>query len=72
MASNPPITVRFRPIDIAYLDELGELGGYGKGRNGVIRRFVENGIVRAIEQGVVTKKNAADYPEAASADEDEG
>jgi hypothetical protein len=36
------------------------MGGYGKGRAGVIRRFVENGIVRAIQRKVLDKQNAAD------------
>jgi hypothetical protein len=71
MAANPPVTIRFRAIDIAYLEELGKIGGYGKGRNGVIRRFVENGIVRAIERGVVVRKNAADFPEPPAADDED-
>jgi hypothetical protein len=63
MASNKPIPVRLRPIVVAYLDELHRIGGYGKGRAGVIRRFVENGIARAIQRGVLDKKNAADLGE---------
>lgn len=71
MASNPTTTVRLRPVILAYLDELASLGGYGKGRAGVMRRFIENGIVRALEQRVIDKKNAADFGETPES-EDEG
>lgn len=70
MAPNPARPIRLRPVVIAYLDELAAIGSYGKGRAGVMRRFIENGIVRAIERGVIEKKNAADFGEALS-DEDE-
>jgi hypothetical protein len=63
MASNPQVLVRLRPVVVAYLDELERIGGYGKGRAGVIRRFVENGIAREIRRNVLEKKNAADLGE---------
>jgi hypothetical protein len=66
-----PTTVRLRPVIIAYMDELASIGGYGKGRSGVIRRFIENGIIRAIEKKVIEKKNAADFGEAVVGDEDD-
>jgi hypothetical protein len=69
VATNKPIPVRLRPGLIAYLDELDRLGGYGKGRPGVIRRFVENGIARAIQRKVLDKKSATDF--GAKLDEDE-
>ncbi|MBN9487879.1 MAG: hypothetical protein J0H44_11670 [Alphaproteobacteria bacterium] len=73
MAINPPIGVRLRPVIVAYLDELAATGGYGKGRAGVIRRFVENGIVRALERNVLQKKDAARFGETpdTEADDDE-
>ncbi len=71
MASNPITTVRLRPIIIAYLAELASIGGYGKGRAGVMRRFIENGIVRAIERKVIEKKNAADFGETSDEDEED-
>jgi hypothetical protein len=71
MATNPPVTVRLRPIIAAYLDELGTIGAYGKGRAGVMRRFIENGIVRAIERKVIEKRNASDFGETADADEED-
>ena len=64
VASNPVLNIRLRPVIIAYLDELGGLGGYGKGRSGVARRFIENGIVRALEQKVIDKNNAVQFGEA--------
>ena len=69
--ANPVINVRLRPVIVAYLAELAELGGYGKGRSGVIRRFIENGIVRAIERQVIEKKSAADFGEVGSDEEEE-
>jgi hypothetical protein len=71
MASNPATTVRLRPILLAYIDELASIGGYGKGRAGVMRRFIENGIVRAIETRVIEKKDAANFGESVTDDEDD-
>ena len=71
MATNPPVTVRLRPVITAYLDELASIGAYGKGRAGVMRHFIENGIVRAIERDVIEKKTAADFGEAIEDDDDE-
>jgi hypothetical protein len=70
MASNKPVPVRLRPVVLAYLDELDRIGGYGKGRVGVIRRFVENGIAHAIQNKVLDKKSAADFNEPADDDEE--
>lgn len=69
MASNLLIHLRLRPVDLAYIDELASIGGYGKGRAGVVRRFVENGIVRALEQKVIEKKNVAEFEENSEDDE---
>jgi len=71
VASNPVVNIRLRPVIIAYLDELAGIGGYGKGRSGVARRFIENGIVRAMERNVIERKNAADFGESATDDEDD-
>ena len=70
MATNPICTVRLRPIIVAYLKDLGNLGAYGKGKAGVMRRFIENGIADALEKRVISPKNAADFGESAE-DEDE-
>lgn len=58
MASTPPTSIRLRPVIIAYLDDLAAVGPYGKGRAGVMRRFIENGIARAIEKNTIQKKSA--------------
>lgn len=71
MAGNPIVTVRLRPVIIAYLDELADLGFHGKGRAGVIRRFVENGIARAAEKGVIAKRSAKDFGEAPEDEEED-
>ena len=70
--ASEPILVRVRPIVGAYLDELDRIGGYGKGRAGVIRRFVENGIADALQRGGLDKKSATDFGETAGETEDEG
>jgi len=57
------ISVRLRPVVLAYIDELNRIGGYGEGRAGVIRRFVENGIAREIRRNVLPKKNAVELGE---------
>jgi hypothetical protein len=61
--ANPPVTIRLRPVMIAYLDDLGRIGPYGKGRAGVIRRFVETGIRLAIERSVIQKRDGGDFGE---------
>lgn len=71
MATNPAETVRLRPVIAAYLKDLAAVGAYGKGKAGVMRRFIENGIARAIERGVIEKRDAADFGELPD-DDDEG
>jgi len=61
--ANPPVTIRLRPVMIAYLDDLGRIGPYGKGRAGVIRRFVETGVRVAIERSVIAKWDGAEFGE---------
>ena len=50
---NPKASTRLRPIIHDYLLELAKTGAYGKGKAGVMRRFIENGIVGALEGGVL-------------------
>jgi hypothetical protein len=59
--ANPKAECRLEPIDIAYLNDLAKLGGYGKGRAGVIKRFIQNGIVEALEKGVIAKRSVDDF-----------
>jgi hypothetical protein len=70
MATNPVVPVRLRPIIVAYLDELARVGSYGKGRSGVMRRFIEDGITRQIERRIIEKRDAFDFGERPE-DEDE-
>jgi len=71
MAANPPETVRLRPVISAYLKDLAAIGCYGKGKAGVMRRFIENGIARAVERGLIEKRDAANFGEAPEDDEDD-
>lgn len=61
MPETPKTGVRLSPILLAYLDDLAKVGAYGRGRSGVIRRFIEDGIQRAIEAHVVDQKDVADF-----------
>jgi hypothetical protein len=70
MPSNPAETVRLRPIIAAYLRDLAAIGPYGKGKAGVMRRFIENGIAQAIERGLIEKRSAADFGELPEDDDD--
>lgn len=63
MASNPKTAVRLPPILLAYLDDLAKLGAYGKGRSGVMRRFIEDGIQEALKHQVVAPKDVAEFGE---------
>lgn len=61
MAETPKTTVRLTPILVAYLDDLAKLGAYGRGRAGVMRRFIENGIRDAIEKKVITPRDVSQF-----------
>jgi len=63
MAKTDQYPVRLRPVIRDYLDDLAKLGPYGKGRAAVMRHFIETGIVRALEAGVLTKKDVRDHGE---------
>jgi hypothetical protein len=69
--TNPVIPVRLRPVIVAYLDELARIGSFGKGRSGVMRRFIEDGITRQLARKLIEKRDAFDYGEAPEDDEDE-
>lgn len=55
----------------AYLRELARVGCYGKGKAGVMRRFIENGITQALEARVIAAKNIEDFGESVESGEDE-
>lgn len=64
-ASTPskPFPVRLRPIVDHYVGELVKAGAYGKSKHAVLVRFIENGVVAALQGGVLDKKHIADFPE---------
>jgi hypothetical protein len=65
------IPVRLRPVIRAYLSELVETGTYGRSSADVMRRFIENGIRRALESGVIIRKNIRDFGEKNGDEKDE-
>lgn len=71
MATSPKAYCRLEPINHAYLEDLARLGAYGKGKSGVIRRFIENGIKEALEKNVIEKRRVEDFGSSATDDEDE-
>jgi hypothetical protein len=71
MAENKPIPLRLRPIIRHYLDELVKAGAYGTTRAGIMRRFIENGVVAALQGGVIERKHIADFPESDTVQNDE-
>jgi hypothetical protein len=71
VAANPVIPVRLRPIIVAYLDELARIGSFGKGRSGVMRRFIEDGITEALTRNLVERRDAFDFGERPEDDEDD-
>ncbi len=58
------------PIDVAYLDDLAKIGGYGRGRSGVMKRFLQNGIVDALEKGVIAKRSIEEFGAQVEEDDD--
>jgi hypothetical protein len=61
MATNPKAECRLSPINHAYLEDLAKLGPYGKGKSGVMRRFIENGIRDALEKHVIAPRDVAQF-----------
>lgn len=69
--TDPKITVRLSPTVRAYLGDLAKLGVYGRGRAGVMRRFIENGIASAIETRVIAPRDVSDFGEDAESESDD-
>jgi len=63
MAETPKASVRLRPTVHAYLGDLVKVGAYGRGKADVMRRFIENGIARALEAGVIQRRDIRDLNE---------
>jgi hypothetical protein len=61
MAANPKTYFRLHRINRAYLDDLVHEGTYGGTKSEVMRRFVEEGIRRALTDNRIARRNIADY-----------
>ena len=70
MAENPKASVRLRPTIHAYLTDLVKVGAYGKGKADVMRRFIENGVVSALEAGAIQRRDIRDLNETPDDEED--
>jgi hypothetical protein len=71
MASNPKTSVRLRPIIRAYLGDLAKVGAYGRGRSGVMRRFIEQGIADALEKKIISVRDASEFGEDVESESEE-
>jgi hypothetical protein len=67
---SPKADLRLPPIMHAYLEDLAKIGAYGKGKSGVMRRFIENGVRTAIERKVIPAREVADFGGDEEYDED--
>jgi len=71
MAENQKASTRLRPIMHAYLIDLAKVGAYGKGKAGVMRHFIESGIVAALQGQVIPKRDVRDFGESVEEEEEE-
>jgi hypothetical protein len=71
MAENPKASVRLRPTVHAYLEDLAKVGAYGKGKADIMRRFIESGIMAALEGGVIPKRDIRDLGESPIHDDED-
>ena len=62
--------LRLEPIDVAYLKDLARIG-YGKGKSGVMRRFILNGITAALEAKVIPARTVEEFGGSVEDDEDD-
>ncbi len=60
--ANPRLEVRLPQIMHDYLKDLADVG-YGKDKQAVARRYIENAVTAALETEVIAKRKASDYPE---------
>lgn len=61
--ANKKMEVRLPPIMHAYLQDLADVG-YGNGKTGVARRFIENAVTNALETGIIEKRRAQEFESA--------
>jgi hypothetical protein len=69
--ANPPVTIRLRPVEVAYLEDLSRIGGWGKGKAAVARRFVEAGIRQVLRSRIIEKRDGTEFGEEFPEEDDE-
>jgi Arc/MetJ-type ribon-helix-helix transcriptional regulator len=57
----PKAELRLPPMLQDYVDDLLKEGTYGDSKSEVMRRFIDEGIRRALNEGRIAKRNSADY-----------
>jgi hypothetical protein len=59
----PDNKLQLRPplIIHAYLSDMAEWGVFGKGKNAVAMRLIEDGIKAAIDRGDIQRRSARDF-----------
>ena len=68
MATDNKLPLRPPLIIHAYLAELADMGTFGKGKNGVAMRFIEDGIQNAIERGLIARRSRRDFEDGEEGD----
>ena len=61
MARNPKVEFRLHAMNRAYLGDLVNQGTYGQTKSEVLRRFVEEGIRTALNDGRIAERNINDF-----------
>ena len=60
--ATPPAQLRLPPMLQDYVDDLVKETTYGDSKSEVMRRFIDEGIRQALNEGRIAKRNPADYP----------
>jgi len=61
--ANKKVEPRLAPIMHAYLEDLADIGAYGKDKTDVARTLIEAGIREALGKQVIAPRKASDHPE---------
>ena len=64
------LPLRLSLIIHAYLADLADWGTFGKGKNAVAMRLIEDGIKAAIDRGDIVRRSARDFPDWKEDDEE--
>lgn len=60
--ATPPAQLRLPPMLQDYVDDLVKEGTYGDSKSEVMRRFIDEGIRKALNEARIAKRDPADYP----------